>query len=125
MVYDIKCYGKDADTMKRLFIETQVFRILLDQCEDQDLEMIIKNEILKYPLKGDMISGCGGIRKLRIANQVRGKGKSGGYRVLYLDLPQQEKTYLLLIYDKDDLENITSMQKGQLKKLVGDLKNEK
>lgn len=111
--------------MKRMFVETGVFRALLDQIEDRELERMIKNEILKCPEKGDVISGGGGIRKLRIANSLRGKGKSGGYRVLYLDLPRQERTYLLLIYDKDELENISSVQKIQLKKLVEVIKNEK
>ena len=40
----------------------------------------IVSEIAARPLQGDEIRGSGGVRKVRFAG--RGKGKSGGYRVV-------------------------------------------
>lgn len=125
MVYATKCYGKGSRTMIRVFVETKVFYQLLELADDLDLERIIKNEILKNPECGDVVSGAGGTRKMRVGNQFRGKGKSGGYRVLFLDLPQVEKTFLIFLYDKDELENLSQNQKSILKKLAEEIKHEK
>lgn len=109
--------------MHRLFIETPVFKQLLDTIKDFGLERVIKDEILKDPSAGDIITGTGGVRKIRIPKKGE-KGKSGGYRVLYLDLPNMEIVYLILIFDKNVVANIPNSHKKQIKTLVEDLKNE-
>lgn len=111
--------------MKRTFVETKLFEKLIDQENDSSLESEVKSILLEDPKRGDIIQGTGGVRKVRIADKGRGKGKRGGYRVLYLDLPQKERTYLLLIYDKDNLDNISPSQKNKLKRIVTEIKNEK
>ncbi len=110
--------------MIRTFVETGIFKRLLDSIGDSGLEKCIKDDILENPSCGAIISGTGGVRKFRVANAARGKGKRGGYRVLFLDLPKREVTYLMFIYDKDDLENISSEQKKSLKKIVERIKDE-
>lgn len=40
----------------------------------------VVNVIAANPLAGEIMPGCGGARKLRVAKP--GKGKSGGYRVI-------------------------------------------
>lgn len=107
--------------MKRLFVETNVFKGLLDGIGDKGLEKRLKDEILKGPDAGDLIVGTGGLRKLRVAK--RGQGKSGGYRVIYLDLPGAEVTYLVLIYEKSVLDNISDEVKKQLAQLVKEIKD--
>lgn len=53
------------------------------------------------------------VRKLRVAITSKGRGKSGGARVLtYLVIPKQDdddegKIYLLTIYDKGDIAALT------------------
>ena len=81
--------------MIRVFIETSIFRQLVDQESDRELEDTIKKDILEDPSRGDTMSGTGGIRKFRVNDKSRGKGKRGGFRVPYLDLPKFERTYLL------------------------------
>ncbi len=108
--------------MQRLFIETQVFKKLLDSTNMDWLEKSIKDEILKDPTKGSVIIGTGGLRKIRIAKDD--SGKSGGYRVIYLDLPSVEITYLLLLFDKSVSENINSDTKKKLINLVQEIKDE-
>lgn len=41
----------------------------------------LKSELSANPEKGDIIRGAAGARKIRMA--AEGRGKSGGYRVLY------------------------------------------
>ena len=59
------------------------------------------------PLQGVEIAPH--VRKIRMAITAKGKGKSGGARVITFDAlvsEQEGKIYLLLIYDKSDASNI-------------------
>jgi hypothetical protein len=69
-----------------------------------------------------LIPGAGGVRKIRVGKN--GSGKSGGYRVIYLDLPEKKIIYLLTIYDKRVKENITEEQKKVIRILAQKLKGE-
>ena len=110
--------------MERIFIETYAFKKLIDQLNNKELEKDIKEEILKDPLRGDIISGTGGIRKLRVANKMSKKGKSSSFRVLYFDLPDVRTTFLILVYGKSDIENISAIEIKEIKALAEALKNE-
>ncbi len=98
--------------MKRLFVESSIYRKLIDGLENIDIERNIKNEILKDPAKGDLIKGTGGFRKIRIGKE--GKGKSGGYRVIYFDCPEQGVTYLYILIDKAIKIDLTENEKKWL-----------
>ena len=83
---------------KRLY---KKYRSLLDDFETW------KNEILNNPLLGDDLGG--GVRKVRMAIASKGKGKSGGARILTLNLmidPESMKITLLTIYDKSEIANV-------------------
>ncbi len=45
--------------------------------------------------------------KIRVQNSDNGKGKSGGYRVIYFLLDAENIITLLSIYSKSDIENIS------------------
>ena len=67
----------------------------------------LKGEILKNPLVGDDL-GCG-VRKIRISIKSKGKGKSGGARILTLNVSVSEDgmtVTLLTIYDKGEISNV-------------------
>ena len=66
------------------------------------------DEIYKNPLVGDDLGG--GIRKIRMAIADKGKGKSGGARVIIYNLYQEGDSViidLLTIYDKGEISNIS------------------
>lgn len=107
---------------KRLFVEIRNFQKQLEAQNNKELLRQIQNEILKTPLAGDLVEGSGGLRKLRVGG--KGKGKSGGYRVIFLDLPSKERVYLIDFYAKGEKENITAEDKAAMRKLVGILKGE-
>ena len=71
------------------------------------------------PQAGDEISGTGGMRKLRVA--AKGKGKSGGYRVITFFSGTNIPVFLITAYAKSQKENITDKEKNILKSLSGSL----
>jgi len=58
--------------------------------------------------------------KIRLSITSKGKGKSGGARVIthLLVTLEDETLYLLKIYDKSDLENISDAELTNLLKLI-------
>ena len=64
----------------------------------------------------------GGLRKDRIANPARGKGKRGGFRYLYLYLKARNHIHLLFLLDKGEQEDLTAEQQKDIRALVAQLK---
>lgn len=56
--------------------------------------------------------------KIRMAIASKGKGKSGGARVITHVLFKNQTVYLLSIYDKSDFENLTDKEILKLLKLI-------
>lgn len=106
--------------MKRTFIEANDFQKQVESLNEVDLLQSIQNVILKDMQVGVLLAGTGGIRKFRLG--VNGKGKSGGIRVFYLDIPSKEKCYLLFILEKSESENISAEGKAQFRQLAQFLK---
>ncbi|NPA73217.1 MAG: hypothetical protein GXO12_00735 [Epsilonproteobacteria bacterium] len=70
----------------------------------QDLKTV-KNILLNNPKSGIRLGhSC---YKIRVANSSVPTGKSGGFRVIYYYLDTQDNIYLLSIYSKNELENIS------------------
>ncbi|HAH06123.1 MAG TPA: hypothetical protein DCM05_06280 [Elusimicrobia bacterium] len=109
--------------MQRTFVETSSFQRKVDK-EGPGTLRLIQAELLRNLEAGQLIQGTGGLRKARIADPGRGKGKRGGYRVIYLDLPRVERTCLLALYDKDEKDDISPEEKRILRSLVVALKRE-
>ena len=109
--------------MTREFVYTEPFRkcwkaMGLSEDDLKKLEEIL----LENPQLGDVIEGTGGARKMRI--QIENRGKSGGGRVIYVDVFEKEKLYFLLAYPKNVQDNLTPDQKKQVCKLVEAIKKE-
>ena len=62
---------------------------------------------------GDFIPGAEGARKVRWNRS--GTGKSGGTRVIYFNLTEEEIVLLVAVYSKSDKVNMTS---SEIKKAV-------
>ena len=69
--------------------------------------MILQKEIMENPFIGSDLGS--GIRKIRLAIASKGKGKSGGARVLTLTVlvSKDAEVTLLTIYDKNEIENVS------------------
>lgn len=71
-----------------------------------------------------MVPGLGGVRKARVANPSRHKGKRGGYRYLYLYLQQRQHIHLLILLDKNEQEDVSEEQRGQIRNWVALVKRD-
>jgi hypothetical protein len=56
--------------------------------------------------------------KIRLAISSKGKGKSGGARLITNFVIADDTIYLLSIYDKSDKENLTDKELDELLKYV-------
>ncbi len=77
----------------------------------QDVDPIIE-QLQQKILLGDRLSGFGDnlyVYKIRAKNSNIQKGKSGGYRIIYL-LESETSILLLTIYSKSEQEDITKEQ---------------
>ena len=74
--------------------------------------------MLKYPEVGNVIEGTGGLRKLRHGDPRRGKGKSGGLRLIYYWWDGGKQFWLFTLYDKDEMEDLSADEKKTLKKML-------
>ena len=106
-----------ADTL--VFIETSVFTRQIIELLDDDEYQALQTELMINPAKGDLIKEGGGIRKVRCA--AKGKGKSGGIRVIYYWLCEDGQILMLLAYPKSAQDNLTDQQTAVLRNLVKDL----
>jgi len=82
----------------------------------EDERESIVDDIADNPNLGDEISGTGGMRKIRIA--AKGRGKSGGYRVITFFTGADIPVFLVTVYAKSQKENITDKEKNTMKDLA-------
>ncbi len=69
----------------------------------QDLKTL-NDTLLENPKIGIELSAK--LFKIRLENSSSSIGKSGGFRVIYYYLDEEENIYLLKIYSKTEIENI-------------------
>jgi len=81
--------------------------------------LTLSKELKQDPFRG--ISLGGGVRKIRMAIGSKGKGRSGGARVLTLNVlvSDDADVTLLTIYDKDEIDNVSD---NYIKWLVSEAK---
>ena len=91
---------------------------LMTEAERADLIDLVAHD----PEAGDIIPRTGGIRKLRVAAQ--GRGKSGGYRVIYYFYNERNPILLFTVYGKNEKSDLTRKEENELYKIVQDLKKE-
>jgi hypothetical protein len=74
----------------------------------------LKQDLLENPFQGDALgSNC---YKVRMAITSKGKGKSGGARVITCIKIENDTIHLLTIFDKSDVGNISDKYLDSLRK---------
>lgn len=108
-----------------VFIESKVFTRRLYELANDSADTVlaeIQSSLLENPVRGDMVKGLGGVRKARVSNPARGKGRRGGFRYMYLYLERREHAHLLFLFDKDEQEDLNPAQRTFLRQLVERIK---
>ena len=104
--------------MKALFIELPAFERNRSAYLTDEALRGLQNEMLKNPEAGDVITGTGGLRKVRHGDATRGKGKRGGLRIIYYWWEPKRQFWLFTLYDKDELDDLSPKEKAALKTLL-------
>jgi hypothetical protein len=68
------------------------------------------------PMPGPVIPGSGGLRKVRWS--LAGMGKRGGVRVIYHWAVAQERILMLLVYSKNERDDLSADQMRILRRVV-------
>lgn len=104
------------------FVEEPNFTKAIQRFPDSDYATF-QGDLAAHPEQGDLIRGTGGFRKARMAFPSAGIGKSGGARVIYLYVPEQETIYLAVIYGKNQKKDLTREEENTLRKTADKIRN--
>jgi mRNA-degrading endonuclease RelE of RelBE toxin-antitoxin system len=86
------------------FVETKLFTQLVIDCLSDEEYRQVQLEIIRNPELGSVIRGSGGVRKLRW--RAPGRGKRGGYRIIYFVRRPKGVIWMLTIYPKNLRDSI-------------------
>jgi len=100
------------------FVETSVFTRQITELLDDSEYAEFQAALALRPDLGSLISGTGGLRKVRWSHAGRGKGKRGGTRVIYYWHQPGEAVYLLVAYSKGQRDDLSAREKKILRQLV-------
>ena len=106
------------------FVETTVFTKRVTALGLEDSLQMLQQELLANPEAGDLEPGTGGLRKVRMRDLGRAKGKSGGARVHYLWLKHKDRIYLMFVYGKNESAKLTTEQKRQLRQIATQIRDQ-
>jgi mRNA-degrading endonuclease RelE of RelBE toxin-antitoxin system len=92
--------------------DRKVYQLLSKEAWDEFLDYIEKN-----PEQGEVISGTGGVRKIRWKTGYNNKGKSSGVRILY-HYSKDLLVLLIMIYAKSEKENVSQSDRNALRQMI-------
>lgn len=104
------------------FIELQGFSKHRQTLMSDDEYRQFQLYLLEHYAEGRYIQNTGGCQKIRWA--IGHKGKSSGVRIIYYVVAPKGRIYLLLMYAKNEQDNLTDAQCAIVKKLVEKLNGE-
>jgi hypothetical protein len=97
-------------------VETRSYLHQASQLLSDDEQEAVVEMLARDPECGVVIRGGGGIRKVRIS--LQGRGKSGGARVVYFFKNDTMPIFLLGVFSKNTKENLSNAELHALTKVV-------
>jgi hypothetical protein len=110
--------------MKKTFLESSNFTADVAKFLDDEAYSAFQVRLMEQPDAGAVIPGCGGLRKVRLGDPRRRKGKRGGARVIYLHVPETDWIFLLDIYGKEEKDDLSPAEKKLLRQLAEEFKRQ-
>lgn len=84
---------------------------------DEDLQSL-EGVLVSNPQAGAVISGTGGLRKLRFAPPTRRTGKRGAFRVIYAFVPAGAAVYFFTLYGKSEQSDLSPDEKKVFRQVL-------
>lgn len=106
------------------FIETRIFTKRITALGLEENLRELQDSLVDDPVAVDVDAGTGGLRKVRMRDRRRTKGKRSGARVHYLYLEAYSVVYLLFVYGKDERTTLTAREKKELKAVADRIRSE-
>lgn len=97
------------------FVESPPFTRQVSRYLDEDAYRELQASLSENPEMGDLMPGTGGFRKMRWADARRGKGRRGGLRIIYYHFSSDRQIWLMTLYGKDEVSDLTAQQRKALK----------
>ena len=105
--------------MRISFIETRRFTSLWDEFDLKVEDLIrLQDQIGVDPTANPVISGTGGLRKIRFASLAGNRGKRGAFRVGYAYFEEYGIVVLVLVYPKNRMGNLMPAEKKLVKAIL-------
>jgi hypothetical protein len=101
-----------------VFVELPAFEKHRSGYLDESAFAELQALLIKNPTAGATVKGTGGLRKLRLADSRRGKGRRSGLRVIYYWWEAGRQFWLFTLYDKDESSDLTPSQCRALKSMI-------
>jgi hypothetical protein len=105
--------------MKLTFVQVSAFAAKWNALgfNDEDLQAL-EAAIMERPTAGAVMSGTGGVRKVRFAPPSMHSGKSGATRVCYIVLIESAFCYLITLFAKSEKPNLTAAERKAMKQIT-------
>ena len=100
------------------FVESSLFTASLRQFRDDRILESIQNDLVQDPMRWPVIRGTNGARKGRVADPQSARGKSGGFRYLYVYFPNRGRIHLLFMFAKHEQANLSAAQKKVIARMI-------
>ena len=97
-------------------IETHVFQRRADSRLGDEGRLALAGLLAENPEAGVVEPGTGGLRKVRLGMQ--GRGKRGGARIIYFYAQQNGVILLLTVYAKNESAALSAIEKKVLRRVV-------
>ncbi len=99
-----------------IFIESTLFTKHLSAYLLDDEYRELQQFLIERPYAGAIIQGTGGLRKLRWS--FGDKGKRGGTRIIYYWKVTEDQIYLMTLYAKNEMSDLSTDEKKILRQMV-------
>jgi hypothetical protein len=102
------------------FRELSGFTEIIEKIATDEELLSLQLELIENPMKGKLVQKTGGARKIRMA--VRGRGKSGGARVLYYFQDRNDVIWMLTAYLKSEKTDLTQNEIRDIAGIIKEIK---
>ncbi len=110
--------------MNAVFVETHLFTRLVTAEMTDEVYFGLQQRLMREPEAGVAMPGCGGLRKIRVGDPRQGVGTRGGWRVIYLPVPEVKRIFMLTLCSKGAREDLRPEEKRRLREIAAEIKAE-